>query len=189
MPEVLGWSLVRCEVWKHSAAYALIHSNPRPCPYHVLVSAERSKITQYGSCRRRVRHDTVSINVHHYTPDTTRQDKKHRCRLLKPQITPPAPSASPCTRWGRKHRHLLFVQHWTRFTNTPTKRPASDQHQLHSRANANCSRMICCQVAPQARAVVSPDGLRGGQMMCVMLFGRLVEGNMVCNGFRLALMR
>jgi hypothetical protein len=49
--------------------------------------------------------------------------------------------------------------------------------------------MICYQVAPQARAVVSPDGSRGGQMMCVMLFGRLVGGNMVCNGFRLALMR
>jgi hypothetical protein len=119
-PRVLGWSLVRCEVWKHSTAYALIHSNPRPCPYHVLVSAKRSKITQYGSCRRRVRHDTVSINVYHYTPDTTRQDKKHRCRLSKLQITPPAPSASPCTGRGHKHRHLLFVQHWTKFTNTPT---------------------------------------------------------------------
>jgi hypothetical protein len=53
----------------------------------------------------------------------------------------------------------------------------SNRSQLHSRANAKCSRMICSQVAPQARAVVSPDGLRGKQMICVMLFGRLVEGN------------
>jgi hypothetical protein len=121
MPEVLGWSLVQCEVWKHSAAYALIHSNPRPCQYNVLVSVERSKITQYGSCRRRVRHDTVSINVHHCTPDTTRHDTTRQETPLQaieaanhtssPQRVamygagPQAQASSVCTTLDEVHQH------------------------------------------------------------------------------------